>query len=103
MTTASVPMKAPVKPAVSDAEPRVKRAPSAYNLFVKATFPSIKKENPGLAFADTSKKVMDKWMSLTADVREPYEKEAAKLKAVVAAKRVGQTNFHFLLNFIADV
>ncbi|EFJ46102.1 hypothetical protein VOLCADRAFT_75495 [Volvox carteri f. nagariensis] len=84
---ASVLKKATVKQAVLDAKPEVKRPPSAFNLFVKDMFPAIKKENQGLAFADVSKKVKEMWLSSPADVRAPYEHEAAKLKSIAAARR----------------
>ncbi|GIL53973.1 hypothetical protein Vafri_9529 [Volvox africanus] len=83
----SVTKKAAVKPAASDAKPELKRPPSAFNLFVKDVFPAVKKENQGLAFAEVSKKVKEKWVSSSSDARAPYEKEAAKLKEVAAAKR----------------
>ncbi|GLC44521.1 hypothetical protein PLESTB_000064400 [Pleodorina starrii] len=84
----SVPKKASAKAAAKDVKnPELKRAPSAFNLFVKDVFPMVKKEAPTLSFTAASQKVREQWLSASNAVKAPYEAEAAKLKAAVAAKR----------------
>uniref|UniRef100_A0A8C2HDG1 High mobility group protein B2 n=1 Tax=Cyprinus carpio TaxID=7962 RepID=A0A8C2HDG1_CYPCA len=57
-----------------------KRPPSAFFIFCGDYRPKIKGENPGLSIGDIAKKLGEMWNSLSAEVKQPYEKKAAKLK-----------------------
>lgn len=57
-----------------------KRPPSAFFLFCADRRPKIKAENPGLSIGDTAKKLGEMWNGLTPEEKQPYEKNAAKMK-----------------------
>uniref|UniRef100_A0A671KZZ9 High mobility group protein B2 n=1 Tax=Sinocyclocheilus anshuiensis TaxID=1608454 RepID=A0A671KZZ9_9TELE len=57
-----------------------KRPPSAFFIFCGDYRPKIKGENPGLSIGDIAKKLGEMWNSSSAEVKQPYEKKAAKLK-----------------------
>lgn len=53
---------------------------SAFFIFCGDYRPKIKGENPGLSIGNIAKKLGEMWNSLSAEVKQPYEKKAAKLK-----------------------
>lgn len=53
---------------------------SAFFIFCSDFRPKIKGENPGLSIGDIAKKLGEMWNSSSAEVKQPYEKKAAKLK-----------------------
>lgn len=53
---------------------------SAFFVFCGDYRPKIKGENPGLSIGDIAKKLGEMWNSSSAEVKQPYEKKAAKLK-----------------------
>jgi len=53
---------------------------SAFFIFCGDYRPKIKGENPGLSIGDIAKKLGEMWNGSTAEVKQPYEKKAAKLK-----------------------
>lgn len=53
---------------------------SAFFIFCGDYRPKIKGENPGLTIGDIAKKLGEMWNSSSAEVKQPYEKKAAKLK-----------------------
>lgn len=53
---------------------------SAFFIFCGDYRPKIKGENPGLSIGDIAKKLGEMWNSSSAEVKQPYEKKAAKLK-----------------------
>ncbi|XP_016430025.1 high mobility group protein B1-like [Sinocyclocheilus rhinocerous] len=57
-----------------------KRPPSTFFIFCGDYRPKIKGENPGLSIGDIAKKLGEMWNSSSAEVKQPYEKKAAKLK-----------------------
>lgn len=57
-----------------------KRPPSAFFLFCGDRRPKIKADHPGLSIGDTAKKLGEMWNSLTPEEKQPYEKNAAKMK-----------------------
>ncbi|XP_063061914.1 high mobility group protein B1b [Engraulis encrasicolus] len=57
-----------------------KRPPSAFFIFCSDFRPKIKGENPGLTIGDIAKKLGEQWNGSPAEVKQPYEKKAAKLK-----------------------
>lgn len=69
------------------------RAPSAYNLFVKAKFNELKaqivKQGKKGTLAETTAVVRQQWAALGDKDKAPYEQESQKLKDVVAATRCG--------------
>lgn len=66
---------------------RIKRAPSAYNLFFKAKFPEVKAAAPDTKAVELTGTLSKMWQSLPEDQRAPFEAEANILKEAVAAKR----------------
>lgn len=56
------------------------RSRSAFFIFCGDYRPKIKGENPGLTIGDIAKKLGEMWNSSSAEVKQPYEKKAAKLK-----------------------
>lgn len=74
-----------------------KRPPSAFFLFCADLRPKIKVENPGLSIGNTAKKLGEMWNSLTAEEKQPYERNGAKLKEkydrdVVAYRNKGKVD-----------
>jgi hypothetical protein len=59
---------------------KVKKGPSAYNLFVKEQTPLVKKNDPQISFADLSKYISKNWKELGEDEKIPYQQEAEDLK-----------------------
>lgn len=53
---------------------------SAFFIFCGDYRPKIKGENPGLSIGDIAKKLGEMWNGSAAEVKQPYEKKAAKLK-----------------------
>lgn len=53
---------------------------SAFFLFCADFRPKIKAENPGMSIGDTAKKLGEMWNSSSAEEKQPYERNAAKLK-----------------------
>ncbi len=79
--------KAPKK-AKEDKEEKIKRAPSAYNLFFKATFPEVKKTLPeGAKITELTGKLSQMWKELSEEQKRPYQAESDKLKGEVATLR----------------
>ncbi len=63
---------------------KLKRAPSAYNLFYKAKYAEVKTklttQKGSATLADCSKALYSQWSSLSAAQKAPFEKEAAVIK-----------------------
>ncbi|KAL1776487.1 high mobility group protein B1 [Sigmodon hispidus] len=57
-----------------------KRPPSAFFFFCSEYHPKIKGEHPGLSIGDVAKKLGEMWNNTAVDDKQPYEKNAAKLK-----------------------
>ncbi|XP_016416430.1 high mobility group protein B1b [Sinocyclocheilus rhinocerous] len=57
-----------------------KRPPSTFFIFCGDYRSKIKGENPGLSIGNIAKKLGEMWNSSSAEVKQPYEKKAAKLK-----------------------
>lgn len=53
-----------------------KRALSAYMFFANAQRDIVRAENPGIAFGQIGKLLGEKWKSMDAEKREPYENKA---------------------------
>jgi len=53
-----------------------KRPMSAYTCFVKQERPKLTKQQPNLSFGEGGKKLAERWRSLDAHQRAPYEKAA---------------------------
>ena len=69
-------------------EDKIKRAPSAYNLFWKATFPEVKKSLPeGSKITELTGKLSQMWKELSDEQKRPYQIQADKLKGEVAIQR----------------
>ncbi|KAG1677397.1 hypothetical protein FOA52_010777 [Chlamydomonas sp. UWO 241] len=69
-------------------EGAIKRAPSAYNLYFKDTFPSLKAKSPGAKAPELTATLSSMWKALPDDKRARFESESGALKAVVAEKRI---------------
>ena len=68
-----------------DGEEKKKRAPTAYNLFVKDTMGVVKEENPEMSRQDLMREVGRMWKEKKGDVKEGEVKEVvAKEEDVVA-------------------
>lgn len=72
---------------------KLKRAPSAYNLFYRATYPEVKQTlsakgvEPNLT--NCAQVIRDQWVSLPAPKKAPFEHESTELKTqLLAAKCV---------------
>lgn len=57
-----------------------KRSLSAYMFFANENRDIVRAENPGITFGDVGKMLGDKWKSLTAEDKVPYEEKAANDK-----------------------
>lgn len=57
-----------------------KRGLSAFMFFSQANREKVKSENPGIAFTDVAKVLGDKWKSVSAEDKKPYEEQAAEDK-----------------------
>lgn len=82
--------KAPKSPkkAKEDKEDKIKRAPSAYNLFWKATFQEVKRSSPeGTKTTELTGKLSQMWKELSDEQKRPYQAQADKLKGEVAILR----------------
>lgn len=53
---------------------------SAFFIFCGDYRSKIKGENPGLSIGDIAKKLGEMWNRSSAEVKQPYERKAAKLK-----------------------
>jgi hypothetical protein len=62
-----------------DGEEKKKRAPTAYNLFVKDTMGVVKEENPEMSRQDLMREVGRMWKEKKGDVKEE-EKEEVEVK-----------------------
>ena len=58
-----------------DGEEKKKRAPTAYNLFVKDTMGVVKEENPEMSRQDLMREVGRLWKEKKGDVKEEEVKE----------------------------
>ncbi len=54
-------------------EPKAKRAPSAYNKFVKQRIQQLKQEQDGIAPKDLMKMAASEWKNLTKQQQEEYK------------------------------
>ncbi|KAG2434155.1 hypothetical protein HXX76_007882 [Chlamydomonas incerta] len=80
--------KAVEKKPKAEAKPQsIRKAPTAYNLFYKATFPQARSENPDKKVIQLGSVVHEKWTAISAEERAPFEAQAAELKKVVDAQR----------------
>uniref|UniRef100_A0A2P2KL43 FACT complex subunit SSRP1 n=2 Tax=Rhizophora mucronata TaxID=61149 RepID=A0A2P2KL43_RHIMU len=50
-----------------------KKALNGYMFFSQVERENVKKNNPGIAFGDITRVIGDKWKSMTAEEKEPYE------------------------------
>ena len=82
--------KAPKSPKKEKEAPkedtRIKRAPSALNLYVKAAMPALKAKS-GTASKLSLGELVAQWKDLAPEVKAPFEAESKALKEVVALKR----------------
>ncbi|GMH02400.1 hypothetical protein Nepgr_004239 [Nepenthes gracilis] len=53
-----------------------KRATTSFFYFSQAERENVKKENPGIAFLDVAKVLSNKWKSMSAEEKEPFEQKA---------------------------
>lgn len=54
-----------------------KRSLSAYMFFANENRDIVRAEHPGITFGQVGKFLGDKWKSMTAEDKEPYESKAA--------------------------
>ena len=66
---------------------RIRRAPSAFNLYFKTAFPALRIASPEAKISTFMGTVASQWKSLSPESKAPFIQEADKLKAVVASKR----------------
>jgi type VI protein secretion system component VasF len=57
-----------------------KRAPSAYNLYVKDAMSEIRRAEPGLTLGEYMKKCSEQWKSLSGGEKQVYAARAAQAK-----------------------
>merc|ERR1712244_125694 len=57
-----------------------KRPMTSYLLFTKAIRADVKEENPEMKTTEITKEMGRRWKALSEEEKEPYVKEAAKLK-----------------------
>lgn len=80
--------KPPKKEAPKEEDDRIKRAPSAVNLYFKTAMPALRaKSPPGTKITELTGALMTQWKGLAPEVKAPFEAESQALKAVVASKR----------------
>ncbi|AMD19124.1 HBR223Cp [Eremothecium sinecaudum] len=63
------------------------RCYSVYGLFLKDTYPNLKKEHPYASFGEVSKMAANKWTMLTDTEKRHYQEQAAKLRTENSEKR----------------
>ncbi|GAX77758.1 hypothetical protein CEUSTIGMA_g5201.t1 [Chlamydomonas eustigma] len=67
---------------------RIKRAPSAFNLYVRSAFTKLRQSSEvKMKPTDILPKVASMWQDLSPEAKAPFEIEANTLKEAVAAKR----------------
>jgi hypothetical protein len=66
-------------------KPKVKRAPSAYNLFIKKQMPALKEKNSKLNAPELMKLLGKEWHTLTDAKKKPFVAQAEKAKAELLA------------------
>ena len=71
----------------TDSTKKAKRPLTAYTLFVKQQFASIRAEIPGGKPVDTIRTAAARFAALSESAKEPYVSEAQKLRSAVAAHR----------------
>lgn len=69
------------KPVKRRTVPGMKRPLSSYNLFRADIIDQIRKDKPGLKMVENNKLVSEQWKALADDVKSPYTKKAAELRA----------------------
>ncbi|PNH05898.1 ARS-binding factor 2, mitochondrial [Tetrabaena socialis] len=90
---AKAPATAPKAVAAKPSKPkavkddRIKRAPSAWNLFMSEEFPKVKAANGGAKFGEVTKIVREKWASATPAEKAPFESIAAEKKAAFSVAK----------------
>ena len=65
---------------------------SPFILFSKATFKSVKDENPGLALPEISKLLAIKWNAIDDEEKAPYLIQAAEANALLSGKDVEEVD-----------
>lgn len=60
---------------VEKCSPRLKRAPNAYNIFMKENFEFIKQENPGETIQTLNKLASEKWKNLSIEEKKKYSQK----------------------------
>eukprot|EP00443_Scrippsiella_acuminata_P041228 CAMPEP_0115277602 /NCGR_PEP_ID=MMETSP0270-20121206/57326_1 /TAXON_ID=71861 /ORGANISM="Scrippsiella trochoidea, Strain CCMP3099" /LENGTH=162 /DNA_ID=CAMNT_0002694251 /DNA_START=246 /DNA_END=734 /DNA_ORIENTATION=+ len=72
------PAKRTRKSKKEDGEPKKKRLPSAYNMFVKEQMPIVKEKTGAATAAGAMGELSKQWKALTAKKKEKYTKMAAE-------------------------
>ena len=67
--------------------PKTKRAPSAYNLYMRDTLSKVKRENEGISQGDAMKLCSQKWKALSPDEALVYKNKALEAKAAMKEKQ----------------
>ena len=57
-----------------------KRAPSAYNLFIRDTMPELRKKTPGKPIGEYMKLASAKWKNASDSVKQEYDEKAKLAK-----------------------
>ena len=80
--------KSKAKKSSDDEEnPKVKKPPSAYNIFVKEKTSTVKEEYPDLTNKERMSKIGKIWTALSDEDKEPYKSKAAIAKAEYDTKK----------------
>uniref|UniRef100_A0A672HTD2 High mobility group protein B2 n=1 Tax=Salarias fasciatus TaxID=181472 RepID=A0A672HTD2_SALFA len=81
-----------------------KRPPSAFFVFCSEFRPKVKEEYPGISIGDIAKKLGEKWSTLSAKDKGPYEAKAGKLKEKYEKVRARHLDFDlcFLMMMVCN-
>ena len=78
-----------------------KRAPSAYNIFVKDVMNDVRDANPGMSLGECMKKCSAQWKALSAGAKEEYKEKSSRAKMKLKAQREEMTSGDDLSGSIA--
>ena len=79
--------KAAAKVEKKATDDKIKKAPSAFNLYYKTAFPVLRSKSPTEKVSALMAPIAAQWNSLSEEGKAPFVLESNKLKAEVAGKR----------------
>jgi hypothetical protein len=82
-----VKLKKDLAVSIKESQPKRTKALSAYNVFMKQEYSTVKEDNEGLDPGELMKLMSTKWKEMTEKKQQKYKDAAEKLKAQMPAKK----------------